>query len=59
MTKYEWDRRLRKALKDLPAEERRRVFEYYDELFEDRMDGGAKEEAIVGAFGEQIGRAHV
>lgn len=52
MTKYEWDRRLRKALKDLPAEERRRVFEYYDELFEDRMDGGAKEEAIVGAFGE-------
>ncbi len=52
MTKYEWDRRLRKALKELPADERTRVFEYYDELFEDRMDGGAKEEAIIAAFGE-------
>lgn len=52
MTKYEWDSRLRKALKELPADERQRVFEYYDELFEDKMDGGAAEEEIINAFGE-------
>ena len=52
MTKYEWDRRLRKSLKELPADERQRVFEYYDELFEDKIDSGEKEEAVVARFGE-------
>lgn len=52
MTKYEWDRRFKRLLKDLPRDEQRRVFEYYDELFEDKIDAGLKEAEIVAQFGE-------
>lgn len=52
MTKYEWDRKLKRLLKDLPKEERDRIFEYYDELYEDKADEGMKESEIVERFGD-------
>lgn len=51
MTKYEWDKRLRRGLESLPQEERQRVYEYYDELFEDKIDEGLKESDIVAKLG--------
>ena len=50
--KNEWKNALSKALKTLPADERRRVFEYYDELFADRIDEGQREADILAALGD-------
>ena len=50
--KNEWKNVLSKALKTLPADERRRVLEYYDELFADRIDDGQREADILAALGD-------
>lgn len=51
MTKYEWERRLRKCLDDLPSREKDKVFDYYDELFADKIECGMREEDIIDEFG--------
>lgn len=52
MNKNDWKNALSKALKELPAEERRRVLEYYDELFADRIDDGQREADIIMSLGD-------
>ncbi len=51
MTKYEWERRLRNSLDDLPSREKDKVFDYYDELFADKIESGMLEEDIIDEFG--------
>lgn len=51
MTKYEWDRQLKKGISSLPAGEQRRVLEYYNELFSDKIDAGMKEQEVIAEFG--------
>lgn len=51
MTKFEWERQLKKGLSGLPAAEQQRVLDYYGELFSDKIDAGMKEEDIVAEFG--------
>lgn len=51
MTKYEWERRLKKCLRDLPSIEQDKVFDYYDELFADKIECGMREEDIIDEFG--------
>ena len=51
MTKKQWDKRLNKKLSALPDKERRRVLDYYDELYWDKRDAGFSEEAILKEFG--------
>ena len=51
MTKKQWDKRLNKKLSALPDKERRRVLDYYDELYWDKRDAGFSEEAILEEFG--------
>ena len=51
MTKKQWDKRLNKKLSALPYKERRRVLDYYDELYWDKRDAGFSEEAILEEFG--------
>lgn len=53
----EWQKTLLKQLKSLPSDERRRIAEYYDELFADRMDAGQKEADIVDALGDPANAA--
>ena len=52
MNKNDWQRVLSKELKSLPDEERRRICEYYDELFEDRTDSGQNEAEILQTLGD-------
>lgn len=52
MNKNDWQKVLSKELKSLPDDERRRICEYYDELFEDRADAGQKEAEILQALGD-------
>ena len=54
MTKYEWETELRKNVHRLPDEEIRRVLEYYDELFADKIERGYTESEIVGQFGNPV-----
>lgn len=56
--KNEWKNMLSKALKPLPAEERRRVLEYYDELFADRIDEGQREADILLSLGDPVDAAN-
>ena len=51
MTKYEWERRLKKCLSDLPLREQNKVYDYYDELFADKIECGMREEDIIDEFG--------
>ncbi len=51
MTKFEWERRLRKGISGLPHSEQRRVLDYYSELFSDKIDAGMREEEIIAEFG--------
>ena len=51
MTKYEWDRELKKNIHRLPDDEIKRVLEYYDELFEDYIERGKSEREIIAEFG--------
>ena len=52
MTRKQWNKRFRKALRSLPASERNAAAEYYDELYGDKRDAGMSEEAITAEFGD-------
>lgn len=52
MTKYEWERELKKHLSDLPESEKQRIQEYFGELFEDKFESGMNEYEIIAEFGE-------
>ena len=51
MNKKQWFRRFEKALSSLPRAERAEAAQYYRELYEDRLESGETEEAIVATFG--------
>ena len=51
MTKYEWERQLKKGISGLPKSEQKRVLEYYNELFSDKIDAGMREQEIIAEFG--------
>ena len=51
MTKYEWERQLKKGISGLPKSEQQRVLEYYNELFSDKIDAGMREQEIIAEFG--------
>lgn len=51
MTKYEWFKEFKNNLKDIPKEELNKAIEYYDELFEDKIDLGKTEIEIIDEFG--------
>lgn len=52
MNKYEWFRRLNENLGNISADERERVKEYYEELYQDKQERGESEEQILSSFGE-------
>ena len=54
MTKYEWESELKKNIHRLPSDEIKRVMEYYDELFADKIEQGLKETEIVSQFGNPV-----
>ncbi|MDE7454490.1 MAG: DUF1700 domain-containing protein [Clostridia bacterium] len=51
MTKYEWERQLKKGISGLPKSEQQRVLDYYNELFADKIDAGLREQYIISEFG--------
>lgn len=51
MTKFEWERQLKKGISGLPKSEQRRVLDYYNELFSDKIDAGMREQEIIAEFG--------
>lgn len=51
MTKYEWERQLKKGISGLPKSEQQRVLDYYNELFSDKIDAGMREQEIIAEFG--------
>ncbi len=51
MSKKEFLKKLKKALNDLPREERNKTIEYYSELIADRVEDGTSEEEAVAAMG--------
>lgn len=51
MTKYEFETELKKKISRLPADEIKRVIEYYGELFEDMAERGKSERDIIAEFG--------
>lgn len=54
MTKFEWEQELKKNLHRLPDEEVRRVRDYYDELFADKIERGLSETEIIRQFGNPV-----
>lgn len=51
MTKYEWFKEFKNNLKDVPKEELDKAIEYYEELFEDKIDAGKSENEAILEFG--------
>lgn len=51
MTKYEWETELKKNIHSLPADEVKRVLEYYGELFDEMAERGKSEREIINDFG--------
>lgn len=51
MTKFEWERQLKKGISGLPKAEQQRVLDYYNELFADKIDAGLREQYIISEFG--------
>lgn len=51
MTKYEWEKELKRNIHRLPDDEIARVLEYYNELFEDNIERGRSEREIISEFG--------
>lgn len=51
MTYREWEKRLLKALKPLPSEERVAAAEYYREMYGDKLESGDASEKILEEFG--------
>ena len=51
MTKYEWEKELRRNLSRIPNNEAERALSYYDELFADKAEQGYSEREIINEFG--------
>lgn len=51
MTKYEWEKELKRNLARLPAAEQNRALAFYDELFADKIEQGYSEREVVREFG--------
>ena len=51
MTLKEWERRLNKSLKDCSKEEKKKILDYYREIYGDKLDAGMEEERILDEFG--------
>lgn len=51
MTKYEWETELKRNIHSLPADEVKRVLEYYGELFDEMAERGKSEREIINEFG--------
>lgn len=51
MTKYEWESELKRHIAGLPKEEQTKALEFYNELFEDKIESGYKEKRIIAEFG--------
>lgn len=51
MTKYEWEKELKRNLAKLPADEINRAIAFYDELFADKAEQGYSEREVVNEFG--------
>lgn len=51
MTRYEWERELKKYIAALPKTEQAKIFDYYGEIFEDKIEAGMQEEQIIREFG--------
>lgn len=54
MTKFEWESELRKNIHRLPKIEIDQIFEYYNEIFNDKIESGMKEGEIIAEFGNPI-----
>ena len=51
MTMREWEKRLQRSLGRLPKEEKNKILEYYREIYGDRLESGADNDAILSEFG--------
>lgn len=51
MTKYEWEKELKKNIYKLPPEEIDKIADYYNELFLDKAESGMSEKSIINEFG--------
>ena len=51
MTKKQWFARLGRFIGGLPAEERKKIFDYYEELYADKRESGMTEWEILAEFG--------
>ena len=51
MKKIEFMTILRKKLKKLPLDDRKRILDYYSEIIDDKIDGGEDEESAVESVG--------
>ena len=51
MTYEKWEKRLKRCLKPLPAEEKEDAVRYYKEMYEDKLEAGCSPEDILGEFG--------
>lgn len=51
MTKYEWEKELKKNIYRLPPDEIDKIVDYYDELFLDKAESGMRERDIISEFG--------
>jgi len=58
MTKYEWEKELRKNLKRLPDTEVVRALDYYNEAFFDKEESGMSEREIIRSFGNPFDVAY-
>jgi uncharacterized membrane protein len=54
MTKFEWDRQLKKGIASLPDTEQMRVVDFYNELFADKLELNMREEEIIAEFGNPM-----
>lgn len=52
MSKEQYLRRLRSLIRALPADERRRVIDFYREIIEDKMENGQTEQQAVAELGD-------
>lgn len=51
MTYEKWEKRLKRCLKPLPAEEKEDAVRYYKEMYDDKLEAGRSPEDILGEFG--------
>jgi uncharacterized membrane protein len=51
MTYEKWEKRLKRCLKHLPAEEKEDAVRYYKEMYDDKLEAGCSPEDILGEFG--------